>query len=228
MSIGPGLEGLEQGNSNGTMTGEILQLPRPLRPTVPGIRSPPWTWAGDHWYVRVAVPRPNKWTFEIREVRNLVSAIVGTGAGWCEPYRGHSRLPCEFTNDLNVSVPAGSHMDAGAFCESLPYGLEGAVVDPPWSPSQVSRSYAEAGLKATSLDTSSNFHSRVRIPLSKRIRPAGRLISLNFRGTGFGRNNGFQLEAVMTVVHPYDGHNAFFLTVEKKIVHSLLEYGHGP
>lgn len=221
MSPGPRLDGFEEGDSNGTIVGEIPELPRPLRPTVPGIRSPPWTWAGDHWYRRIEA-QPNKWTFQIREVGDLVAAIVGDGVGWSEPYRGKSRLRCEYTNDHNRQRDAKSHMDAGAFCESLPYGLAGAVVDPPWSPSQISRSYAEAGLKATSLDTSSNFHSRVRIPLARKIRPAGRAIVCGYRGLGFGRSNGFKLEALLVVVHPYDGeHQGWFLTVERK-VHGTL------
>ena len=63
---------------------------------------------------------PNKWTFQIPPIRDLVARYVGDGKGWIDPFAGMSS-PAEFTNDLNPAMPAQCHLDALNFI--IPGGI---------------------------------------------------------------------------------------------------------
>lgn len=162
-----------------------------------------------------AVAQPSAWTFEIPPIRELISRYVGSGRGWADPFSGRSTL-AEHTNDLRRDTPARSHLLADRFAASLPYGLEGALFDPPYSYRQVSECYQGVGLKATALDTSSNFYTRVRIQLAPRIRIGGLALSFGWNSNGFGRYQGFEL--IDGLVVAFGGHhNDTIIAVERKV-----------
>ena len=52
---------------------------------------------------------PNRWTFTIKPVQQLLHRYVGDGKGWVDPFAGlHS--PAELTNDLNPDLPSAYHL----------------------------------------------------------------------------------------------------------------------
>ena len=46
---------------------------------------------------------PNKWTFKIPPIAELLARYVGDGKGWIDPFAG-MYSPAEFTNDLIESL----------------------------------------------------------------------------------------------------------------------------
>jgi hypothetical protein len=42
---------------------------------------------------------PDKWTFRIKPIKELLAKYVGDGKGWIDPFSGQNSL-AEFTNDL--------------------------------------------------------------------------------------------------------------------------------
>lgn len=42
---------------------------------------------------------PNKWTFQIQPITELIKRYVGDGKGWIDPFAGMTS-PAEITNDL--------------------------------------------------------------------------------------------------------------------------------
>ena len=90
---------------------------------------------------------PNKWTFTIKPIRELVYRYVGDGKRWADPFAGKNS-PAEFTNDLNPEMPTDYHLEAEEFAKLLKekdIKLKGCLFDPPYSLTQISRSYKGIG-----------------------------------------------------------------------------------
>jgi len=159
----------------------------------------------------------SKWTFSIGPIKELIDRYVGNGIGWVDPFAGMNS-PAEFTNDHNPDCKASYHMEAADFCKMLvpePPGFAGVLFDPPYSYRQVSEHYKVLGKKATPLDTSTQFYSRVMNPICDKIRPGGYAISCGWNSNGFGKHRGFELIEVLLVAHGTH-HNDTVVVVERK------------
>ena len=165
---------------------------------------------------------PNKWTFTIKPIAELLSRYVGNGKGWIDPYAG-KYSPVEFTNDLNKELPTTYHLDARDFCKQLTGRYNGALFDPPYSYRQVTEHYAKAGIKATQLDTSSNFYNRTMDLIYKKIKSGGIVISFGWGSNGFGKKRGFEIIEILLVVHG-GHHNDTIVVVERKVNCDLNGY----
>lgn len=75
---------------------------------------------------------PNKWTFKIPPITDLIKRYVKTGIGWIDPFAGMNS-PAEFTNDLNPEMPTKYHLEAYKFCKNLTGRYNGILFDPPYS-----------------------------------------------------------------------------------------------
>ena len=78
------------------------------------------------------------------------------------PFVRHSVFKdvCTFTNDLNPEIKA-THVDALEFLQSLEgREFDGALFDPPFSPTQVKRAYDSVGAKLLAEHTQSSFYSK--------------------------------------------------------------------
>ena len=62
---------------------------------------------------------PNKWTFTIKPIKELLKQYVGNGKGWVDPFAG-KYSPAEITNDLNPGMPSSFHLRANDFLDQLP------------------------------------------------------------------------------------------------------------
>jgi hypothetical protein len=163
---------------------------------------------------------PNKWTFRIPPIRDLVTRYVGDGKGWLDPFAGMSS-PAEFTNDLNPEMPAKYHLEAIDFIKQLQGQFKGILFDPPYSYRQVTECYQSLGLKASAMDTSSNFTSRVKDVGSGKIMAGGLSISFGWNSEGFGKERRFEIIEILLVAHG-SSHNDTIVTVERKLMSSLL------
>lgn len=159
---------------------------------------------------------PNRWTFQIKPIAELLVRYVGDGRGWVDPFAG-MYSPAELTNDLNPDLPSQYHVLADEFCQMVCSGpYKGVLFDPPYSYRQISECYKGFGIKATALDTSNRFYNRVMNAICDKIEPGGYAISFGWNSNGFGINRGFELVEVMVVAHGQH-HNDTIVTVERKI-----------
>lgn len=87
---------------------------------------------------------PNKWTFTIKPIAELLKEEINDGL-WIDPFAGeHS--PASITNDLNPDRPTTHHMDALAFLKTFDdNSVDGVLYDPPYSPRQVKECYDNIG-----------------------------------------------------------------------------------
>lgn len=172
--------------------------------------------------IKKAWAQPSAWTFTIKPIAELLSRYVPSGGkGWIDPYAGDNS-PAEFTNDIHRDRKAKYHMDSLEFCEMLvsdesPWlWYDGILFDPPYSYRQVSEHYKQAGRKVRSIDTTSNFYSRVMNVVCDRIKPGGYAISFGWNTNGFGMKRGFEQVEILIVAHG-GHHNDTLVTVERKL-----------
>ena len=84
---------------------------------------------------------PNKWTFLIKPIKELVENTMREGDKWIDPFAGMNS-PATITNDLNPEMPTTCHMDALVFLKSFDdESVDGILYDPPYSARQVRECY---------------------------------------------------------------------------------------
>lgn len=162
---------------------------------------------------------PNKWTFKIKPIKELIDRYVGNGKGWIDPFSGNSNI-AEHTNDLNPAMPSKSHRDAIDFCNDLEGYFEGALFDPPYSPTQAKLVYEGIGIKFEANDGNSNFYWRVKRAIAPKIKLGGYAITCGWNSNGFGKKLGFKIIEILLIAHG-SSHNDTIVTVEKKIQSNL-------
>jgi len=163
---------------------------------------------------------PNKWTFTIKPVKEILRRYVGDGKGWIDPFAG-KYSPAEITNDLNPEMPTTYHMDAFDFVDILDNTYKGCLFDPPYSIEQVTRSYEGFGLKSKlgfasmgAEDPTGSF-KKVRDKIASHIEIDGYVISFGWNSSGFGKKRGFEIIEILLMCHG-GVRNDTIATVEQK------------
>ena len=159
---------------------------------------------------------PNKWTFKIKPIRELLRKYVEPDKIWLDPFAG-KYSPASITNDLNPEMNTDYHIDARKFLDIFDdQYADGIIHDPPYSPYQVKRVYDGIGLKTTLNETRTVFWSQTRDAISRVIKEDGIVISCGWNSNGIGKTRGFEIIEILLV--PHGGiHNDTIVTVEKKV-----------
>jgi hypothetical protein len=163
---------------------------------------------------------PNRWTFQIPPIAELVARYVGNGKGWIDPFAGMTS-PAEITNDLNPDSPAKFHLDALDFLKQLQGKYRGVLFDPPYSYQQMKECYSEIGTGEITSRHATNFYGDLRGVIENIIIPGGCALSFGWNSIGMGKTHGFKIEEILLVCHGRM-HNDTICTVERKINSSML------
>ena len=122
------------------------------------------------------------------------------------------------TNDINPATTAQSHRDARAFLGDLiQAGVSADVVifDPPYSPRQITESYASFGKKAGQEDTqNARLYADCRSLIRQLCHPGSLVLSFGWNSVGMGK--GFDIEEVLLVCHG-GAHNDTICMVERML-----------
>ena len=162
---------------------------------------------------------PNKWTFTIKPIKELLSKYVYKGC-WCDPFAGENS-PAQTKNDLSGKVEFC--MDGLDFLKSRKrdefYGL---LYDPPYSIRQAKECYEGRGaellkIKATSME----YWSKCKNNVSRIIMSGGIVICCGWNSMGIGKKRGFKMLEVLLVPHG-GSKNDTIVTVERKITQDLF------
>lgn len=144
---------------------------------------------------------PNKKTFQIKPIRDLLATEIRTGIKVLDPF------PFDYKKDateLLMGIPDNSYM-----C---------AVFDPPYSPRQLKECYKGKGEFDTKASTWSNWKDLI----SRKVKVGGKIISFGWSSQGMGKNRGFKITKILLV--PHGGmHNDTICVVETKVQDTLLE-----
>ena len=161
---------------------------------------------------------PNKWTYQVPPIADLVRRYVKNGTNWADPFAGQSRL-AEFRNDLNPANKQPNCMEALDFMQmirSFNIQLDGVLLDPPYSLTQVSRSYQDIGLKFKGKENPTGGFPRVRDEIAAVVRRGGQVISFGWNTVGIGKTRGFEQIEVLIVCHG-GNRNDTLCVVERKL-----------
>ena len=154
---------------------------------------------------------PNKWTFTIKPIAELLARYVGNGKGWVDPFAGENS-PAEFTNDINTERLTKYHLDAFEFAKIVEMGIVGVLFDPPYSVHQVVEVYEGFGQRKQS--------AIILDILGNKVINGGLAICCGWNSNGFGKGRGFEIEEILLVAHG-GGHNDTIVIVERKIKSSF-------
>ena len=157
---------------------------------------------------------PNKETFKIKPIKELLNRHVDNGKEWIDPFAGNNS-PAEYTNDLNPDIKTKSHMTAKAFSMSLTEKYRGVLFDPPYSLRQIKECYNGVGKNLSLNDTQDASFGKIKNIIGPKIISSGYAISCGWNSNGFGKQRGFEIIEILLV--PHGGHhNDTIVTVEKK------------
>ena len=168
---------------------------------------------------------PTAWTFKIPYVKELLNKYVIFPEKWIDPYAGDNS-PAYWANDIHPDRNTRFHMDALDFVNDIYDSIansdnskavyDGALYDPPYSFGQIKQHYKDIGRKLERKDTTYDFFSRVKNPLTKLIKVGGHVISFGWNHTGMGLVRGFEKVELLNIDHG-GGHNCTCVTVEIKV-----------
>lgn len=158
---------------------------------------------------------PNKNTFEIKPIKQLLEEEVDLTLLWIDPFANRNRI-ATITNDLNKEYDTNYHMDALDFLKIFDdESIDGVLYDPPYSPRQVSECYNNFGYSVTQDTTRSSFWSNHKKEISRIVRKNGKVITFGWNSGGIGYKYGFEITRILLV--PHGGwHNDTICTVEIK------------
>jgi len=160
---------------------------------------------------------PNKWTFTIKPIAELLARYVGNGKGWIDPFAG-MYSPAEFTNDLNVDMPTDSHLDALQYLKDYKHQyFNGAIFDPPYSITQARDCYAKIGMAhLNTKPTSMKYWASIKNELAQLVMVNGLVVCCGWSSMGLGKNRGFEMIEILLIPHG-GSKNDTIVTVERKI-----------
>lgn len=159
---------------------------------------------------------PSKDTFDCPPIKDFVSRYLNGGIS-VDPFARNKKL-ATWTNDINPETAADYHWDAEDFLMLLHESgvvAECVLLDPPYSPRQISECYKAAGLKVTMKDTQNAV-------LYKKVRAATRLlcqpgtIVLSFGWNSCGMGDGFEPLEILLVAHG-GAHNDTICLAERMV-----------
>lgn len=156
---------------------------------------------------------PTKYTFGMKCIRELLNKYA-VGDQWADPFAGQSRI-AEYRNDLDPRNSQPSQIEAVDFLRTLPSGLNGVLFDPPYSLTQVSRSYNDMGLQFKGSENPTGGFPRVRDEIARIVRRGGHAISFGWNTVGMGKGRGFDIVEIVIVSHG-GNRNDTLVTVEIK------------
>lgn len=149
---------------------------------------------------------PNGDTFSVPPIGAFVQKyMVGRNLS-VDPFARNKNW-ATYTNDLNPNTSAQRHLDAEEFLNLLSAeGLNGkfelAILDPPYSPRQISECYKEAGITVGMKDTqNAALYARVKAALAPLMAPLSVVLSFGWNSAGMGKKYGYEPIEYLLVAH---------------------------
>lgn len=145
---------------------------------------------------------PNKNTFDILPIRQLLAEEVDLSAGiWIDPFANKNKI-ATITNDINPVYKTDYNIDALDFLKSFKNNsIYGVLYDPPYSSRQVTECYKGVGIKATMQTTQGSFWRKFKDEIARIVKPGGKVLSFGWNSGGIGKKCGFEIKRILLVAH---------------------------
>ncbi len=163
---------------------------------------------------------PNGDTFSVPCIGEFVRKYLDNSMVSVDPFARNKQW-ATWTNDLNPNTEAEFHMDASAFMEMLHRDknvrADLVLLDPPYSPRQVSDLYKELGWKASQTDTqNAALYSRVKAAAAPLMSVGSICLSFGWNSSGMGKKYGFEPIEILLVAHG-GAHNDTICMAERRV-----------
>ena len=160
---------------------------------------------------------PNKWTFTILPIKELLKEEKVCDGLWIDPFAGRNSS-ATITNDINPDAIADYHLDALTFLQQQEScSADGILFDPPYSVTQAKQCYDSYGVDKLAVNvTNSKYWSLCKYEVARILKTNGKVISFGWNSNGIGKNRGFEIERILLVAHG-SIKNDTIVTVEKKV-----------
>lgn len=156
---------------------------------------------------------PNKHTFDIEPIRRFV--IDNLHGYSVDPFANKSRL-ATVTNDIDPTYDTDYNVDAIEFLRNINNSTVDCVLfDPPYSPTQVSRSYQQFKNTVNMTAECKGFWKLIKKEIERIVKPDGVVISCGWNSNGIGEKYGFTLQELLIVAHG-GRHYDTLVTLEQK------------
>ena len=156
-------------------------------------------------------------TFSIRCIGNFVKYYMDGRCVSVDPF-SRNKMWATHTNDINPNTAARHHMDAIAYLGMLNdqnVVADIVILDPPYSPRQISECYKSIGITPSMKDTQTGkFCKHLRDATIPILKVGGLILSFGWNSVGMGRNRGFEILEIMIVCHG-GAHNDTICMAEK-------------
>ena len=163
-----------------------------------------------------AMPNPN--TFSIKPIDQLLRKYITPKMTVIDAFARDSQWGT-ITNDLNPASLAQYNLGAVDFLDKLiADGVRADVVllDPPYSPRQISECYKSFGLECTTRDTqNARLYKACKDRMTTLLKSSGIAICFGWNSGGFGKTRKFRFIEILIIAHG-GAHNDTICTVEKK------------
>lgn len=164
---------------------------------------------------------PHKYTFQVPLLRAVIDRYKKPGEFWVDPFAGYNS-PAELTNDLDPNAPTMHHLEAVEFMNRVTHMVNGVIFDPPYSLTQVSRSYKDMGLQFKGAENPTGGFPAVRDRIADIVLPGGYVISYGWNTVGLGKGRGFVPVEYLICSHG-GNRNDTLVTVEMKLLDTFGE-----
>lgn len=164
-----------------------------------------------------AMPSSN--TFDVPPIGNFVHKYLDKAIKSCDPFSRNKRW-ATYTNDINPKTTAEYHMDAEAFIKMLAgqnIKCDMAIIDPPYSPRQISECYKEIGLAVGMKETqNAALYSRIKTALIDILTDDAVVLSFGWNSAGMGVKHKFEIIDGLIVCHGA-AHNDTICLAERRL-----------
>ena len=162
---------------------------------------------------------PNSHTFKMLPVKEILDWYCKPYLKIVDPFARDSIYAAHYSNDLNPTFKTAYQMEATEFLDLMIVKQERfdiALLDPPYSPRQISEAYQQIGRKVTGQDTqNARLYKACKDRLTTLLKDNGIAISFGWNSGGFGITRGFELLHIRLIYHGA-AHNDTIVTIEKK------------
>jgi hypothetical protein len=162
---------------------------------------------------------PNGNTFSIPPIAQFVKRYLKDSSCSVDPFARDKRW-ATYTNDLNPKTAAEYHMNAEAFLRLLitqDVQCDLGILDPPYSPRQISECYKEAGIPCGMAETqNARLYGRIKAALHPLLLPGAIVLSFGWNSAGMGQKRGFEIVEIMLVAHGA-AHNDTICMAERRM-----------
>ena len=159
---------------------------------------------------------PNKNTFEIKPIRELICKYLHKDLFGVDPFANTCRI-ATITNDLDPQFYTDYTLDALEFLQQFKAAsVDYVLYDPPYSPRQVTECYKRLNKVVTMQTTQASYWSRHKLEISRIVKYGGVVFSCGWNSGGIGKKYSFEIQEILLVPHGGQ-HNDTIVVVDKKV-----------